>query len=101
MFIHVCVCVYVCMCLSLSLSIYIHIYIYICIAALPFDTGVCKEITPPEKKKGWKISSESTESGAGLQFLLPGRMAKARRKDMCCWIPFGDHPLESERYREY
>ena len=31
---------------------------------------------------GWKISFESTKSGVGLQFLLPGRMAKAHIKGM-------------------
>ena len=46
------------------------------------DTGVCKNNTPPDEKTDWKISSENTESGAGLQFLLLGRMAKARRKGM-------------------
>ena len=41
------------------------------------DAGVCGKNTPPDKKTGWKISFENTESGAGLQFLLLGRMAKA------------------------
>ena len=34
--------------------------------------------TPLEKKTGEGSSFESTEFGAGLQFLLLGRMAKAR-----------------------
>ena len=33
--------------------------------------------TPLDKKTGWKISFENTKSGAGLQFLLQGHMAKA------------------------
>ena len=36
--------------------------------------------TPPEKTTGWRISFESARSGAGLQFLLLGRMAKAHVK---------------------
>ena len=36
--------------------------------------------TPPDKKTGWITSLENTTSGAGLQLLLLGRMAKARRK---------------------
>ena len=44
------------------------------------DTGVCEKNTPPEKNTGWKISFENTKSRAGLQFLLVGRMAKARAK---------------------
>ena len=43
-------------------------------------TGVCEKNTPPDKKTGWNISFESTKSGAGLQFLLLGRMAKAHGK---------------------
>ena len=46
----------------------------------PDNTGVYEKVTPPDKKTGWKISFENTESGAGLQFLLLGRMAKARVK---------------------
>ena len=45
-------------------------------------TGVCEKNTPPDKKTGWKISFESTESGAGLQFLLLARMAKAHVKGL-------------------
>ena len=43
-------------------------------------TGVGETNTPPDKKTGWKISFESTKSRAGLQFLLPGPMAKAQVK---------------------
>ena len=43
-----------------------------------------KENTPPDKKTGLKISSESAKSGAGLQFLLLGRMAKDHGKAMFC-----------------
>ena len=39
--------------------------------------GVCEKNTPSDKKTGWKISFESTQSGAGLQFLLLGPMASA------------------------
>ena len=47
-------------------------------------TGVCEKHIPPEKKTGWKFSFENTESGAGLQLLLLGRMAKARVKGVVC-----------------
>ena len=58
------VCMYVCM------YIYIYIYIHICVYVYVS--------TPPDKKTGcWKFSFESPASGAGLQFLLLGRMAKA------------------------
>ena len=40
--------------------------------------------TPPDKKTGWKFSFENTKSGAGLQLLLLGRMAKARAKGIVC-----------------
>ena len=36
--------------------------------------------TPPDKKTGWEVGSESTKSGAGSQFLLLGRTAKAHGK---------------------
>ena len=43
--------------------------------------AVCvNKTTPPDEKPGWNISAESTESGAGLQLLLLGRMAEARVK---------------------
>ena len=45
------------------------------------STGVCKN-TPPDKKTGWKVSFENTESRTGLRFLLLGRMAKAHMKGM-------------------
>ena len=38
--------------------------------------------TPSDEKTGWKITFESTKSVAGLQFLLLGRMAKARRNGL-------------------
>ena len=41
-------------------------------------TSVCEQITPPEKKAGESIGFESTESGAGEQFLLLDYMAKGR-----------------------
>ena len=40
-----------------------------------------KKNTPPYKKTGWEISFENTTSGAGLQFLPLGRMAKAQVKE--------------------
>ena len=46
----------------------------------PRVTGVCENKTPLDNKTGWNISFESTKSGAGLQFLLLGRMAKAHGK---------------------
>ena len=49
--------------------IYIYIYIY--------------KSTPPDKKIGWRFGFESTVSVAGLQFLLPGRMAKIQVKGAC------------------
>ena len=46
-------------------------------------TGVCEKSTP-DKKTGWKFSSENPKSGAGLQFLLLGHMAKAQAKGCFC-----------------
>ena len=40
-------------------------------------TGVCEKNTPPEKTTLGQISMKHTESGAGEQLLLLGRMAKA------------------------
>lgn len=40
--------------------------------------------TPPDQKAGWNISSGSITSGAGLQFPLLGRMAKAQVKGVFC-----------------
>ena len=36
--------------------------------------------TPLDKRTGWKFSFQNTKSGAGLQFLLLDRMAKASAK---------------------
>ena len=44
------------------------------------DTGACERNTPPENTTPWNISFQSTKSGAGLQFLQLGRMAKAQAK---------------------
>ena len=46
----------------------------------PCTTAVCEKNTPLDKKTGWKISFENTKSGAGLQLLLLGRVAKAHGK---------------------
>ena len=35
-----------------------------------YHTGACEKSTPPEKNTLWRIGSQSTESGAGEQFLL-------------------------------
>ena len=44
------------------------------------STVVCERNTPPENKTHWNISFQGTKSGAGLQFLLPGHVAKAHVK---------------------
>ena len=51
--------------------------------------SVSEQNTPPDKKTGWKPSFESTKSGAGLQFLLLGRMAKAHLKGMFLFTDTG------------
>ena len=45
-------------------------------------TGVCEKNTPPEKNTpNWNISFQITKPGVGLQFLLLGFRARARRKE--------------------
>ena len=45
--------------------------------------SVCeKNNTPPDKKTGKQIRFECAKSGAGEQFMLLGRMAKAHVKGM-------------------
>ena len=56
---------------NICICICIHIYIYI-------FTGVCEMNTPSDKNTGWKVSFDNIESGAGLQFLPQGCMAKVR-----------------------
>ena len=43
-------------------------------------TGVCEKNTPPGRKTLWKIGFQSTKSDAGMQFLPPACLAKARAK---------------------
>ena len=43
---------------------------------------VSEKNTSADKKTGWKFSFENLQSGAGLQFLLLGRMAKAHVKGL-------------------
>ena len=45
------------------------------------DAGVCEQ-KHSSKNTRWDISFQSTKSGAGLQFLLLGRMAKSQVKGM-------------------
>ena len=45
-----------------------------------YDTGVSEKNTPPGRKTLWKIGFQSTESGAGMQFLPLDCLAKARAK---------------------
>ena len=52
-------------------------------------TGVCEKEIPPDKNAGWKISFENTKSGAGLQFRLLGRMAKAPVKGVFLFTDTG------------
>ena len=58
-----------------------------------FDTGTgtvsVNKNTPPDKKTGWEISFENTKTVAGLQFLLPGRMAKAQARALCLFTDTG------------
>ena len=50
--------------------------------------------TPPDKNASQDISFESTKSGAGLQFMLLGRMAKPLSKGVCVsQTPVGDNPV--------
>ena len=44
------------------------------------DTGVWGESTPRQNNAQWKIGFQSTESGAGEQFLMPDSRARARVK---------------------
>ena len=53
--------------------------------------------TPPDKKRGWKISSESTKSGAGLQFPLLGRMAKAHVEGVSCFTDTGNSHHQGQK----
>ena len=45
-----------------------------------YNTGVCEKETPPEKKTLGQIGSQSTDSGAGAQFMLLGCGAKAPKQ---------------------
>ena len=80
-----------------SLSLYIYIYIHIhthtyirwrsdppsqAFLSRPANLVSVNKNTPQDEKTGWEISSWSAKSGAGLQFLLMGRMAKAQAKNM-------------------
>ena len=69
-----------------------------CCSKAQYHTGVSEKNTPPDKRTGWKISFESTKSGAGLQFRFLGRMAKARAKGM---ISFTDTGSTSPRDRAH
>ena len=62
---------YICIVFVLNIQTILHdcILLYRCLR---------KENTPPDKSYGLSISSESTKSEAGLQFLPLGRMAKAQ-----------------------
>ena len=53
--------------------------------------SVNKNNTPPDKKAGWQICFESTKSETGLQFLLLGRMAKARAKGVFLFTDTGSN----------
>ena len=48
------------------------------------QVSVGKTNTPPENDAHWKISFQSTNSGAGEQFMLLDCMAKARVKGSFC-----------------
>ena len=48
-----------------------------------------KTNTPLDKKAGWKIIFQNTKSGAGLQFLLLDRTAKASAKGVFLFIDTG------------
>ena len=50
---------------------------------------VSEQNTPPDTRTGWKLCFEKTKSGDGLQFLLLGRMAKARAKLMLLFTDTG------------
>ena len=47
------------------------------------DTGVCEKDASPENNTPRKIGFRSTKSGAGEQFLLKNRKAKARTPGVC------------------
>ena len=57
------------------------------------DTGVCENITPPDKKPRGKMSFQSTESGVGERLLLQDCKATARVKG----VPFSQPPVASGR----
>ena len=65
------------------------------LAAIPRNTGVCEKSTPPEKRTLGKFSlKNTTTSGAGEGFLLPGCMAKARAKGMFLFTDTGEDPRD-------
>ena len=51
------------------------------------DTGTSVKKTAPERNAHGNSSFQSTKSGAGLQFLLPGGMAKAQVKGVFSQTP--------------
>ena len=79
--------------LSLYIYIYIHMITIIMIMIMIIMIIIINKLVviitwglrPPhiyatDEKTGWKVSFENAKSGAGLQFLLPGRMGRGPRK---------------------
>ena len=105
-YVYIYIYIYLYIYIYIYIYIYTHCYLLLCVCSLYFcwlccsyglrallipgiawecflfppPTGVCEKGTPPDKKAGWVSNFENTESVAGLQFLLLGRMAKARVK---------------------